>query len=241
MRLASRLSLLCGLCLLQSQVALSEPAVKLPAPPACHFSGQFDQRKPVKGLPVPVRSSGTFYYSCKDGLIWNTLAPLRQTLVLTDAGIHFELVDVALKRLDSRYLQFVAQLQLDILSGDTGSLQKRFSVEQSANAGRDTTWILTPVQAIVRRAVDSIVLEKPADADRLQIAIATQEAGTSTIATSLDQTYASRQQATRACARLFSDVSLPKSRPGRSVCDLVARPRDFTAPTRQADPAYRDR
>ena len=60
-------------------------------PNSCNFSGQFVQKKAIKGLPIPLQSNGEFFFSCDLGLIWRTSSPFEEALLFANGATHFRI------------------------------------------------------------------------------------------------------------------------------------------------------
>lgn len=98
----------------------------LAADDAVHYG--FVQSKTVAALSRPLRSSGVLGLSANQDLVWQTLQPLKSTLVINAAGLRqFDRHDVLVSELDLPLAQALAQVFLSVLTGNTQALTSTFT------------------------------------------------------------------------------------------------------------------
>lgn len=99
--------------------------VFLTADDAVHYD--FTQSKTVAALSRPLLSSGVIGLSMHRELVWQTLKPLKSTLVINAEGLkQFDRNDVLVSELDLPVARALAQVFLGVLSGDTQMLETAF-------------------------------------------------------------------------------------------------------------------
>ncbi|WP_189405634.1 outer membrane lipoprotein carrier protein LolA [Alteromonas halophila] len=130
-------------------------------PDSCHFSGQFSQQKAVKGLPMPLKSRGDFYFSCELGLIWHTQAPFQEALLYANASDSYRVNE----RGDIEPLSGVAKyamsnIFLRVLKGDTDYFAQMFTVRRAEN---ESGTELLPDSAFMQKGIKRILISKQRD------------------------------------------------------------------------------
>ena len=145
-------------------------------PKVCHFSGEFSQTKQIKTLPVPLVSNGEFIYSCDLGLIWKTQKPVVESLVFTHQKLNFLVPEkLSIENLDGVQHDFLANLLLGLMAGNTEFITKEFEIEISEKKDNLIQLILVPKNKMVKQAINSVVLEKSSSNEKskngLQISI----------------------------------------------------------------------
>lgn len=130
-------------------------------PKVCNFSGEFSQSKQIKTLPVPLVSSGEFIYSCDLGLIWKTQKPIVESLVFTNQKLHFLVPEkLSVENLEGVQHDFLANLLLGLMAGNTEFISKEFEIDVSEKKGDVIQLTLQPKNKMVKRAIHSVILEK---------------------------------------------------------------------------------
>lgn len=113
-----------------------------------YISGEFSLERRLNHFEAPLRSHGRFVLSAEHGLLWQTEAPLQQTVILSGRSLSRLTADGEVEALTAdsdrvgRYTQLIGKL----LNGDWSAVESRFHVE---DGDRDTDrWhkILTPGQ-----------------------------------------------------------------------------------------------
>ncbi|WP_299877613.1 outer membrane lipoprotein carrier protein LolA [uncultured Cocleimonas sp.] len=220
------LLMLCLMASVVSSVSLSAntpeniKALKSMMPEACNFSGEFSQSKQIKSLPVPLVSMGEFIYSCDLGLIWKTQKPIVESLVFTNQKLNFLVPEkLSVEILDGVQHDFLANLLLGLMAGNTEFIAKEFDFQISKN---DTTGVelsLVPKNKMVKQAIDSVVLAKPNTKKELQISITDKNQQVTRIVSSEKQQYAMNDKLSKDAA--FSERCASLSADG---CKLLLNP-----------------
>ncbi|MBO1256751.1 outer membrane lipoprotein carrier protein LolA [Alteromonas sp. 5E99-2] len=131
------------------------------SPTSCHFSGTFSQQKNVKGLPVPLLSTGDFFFSCDLGLIWNTLSPFSEALLYINASNNFRIDDKGnVEALSGVAHYSMSKIFLKLLKGDTQYFADAFSVVLIPNSD---TIELTPESSFMKKGIEHIHFNKNKD------------------------------------------------------------------------------
>lgn len=140
--------------LLSANAIQSDDAWSIIKPQECRFSGEFTQQKKLQGLEQAIISSGVFFYDCELGIIWKTLSPNTESLVLNKTSDSYRVKRLKIEKIQSAQDTFVSQLIMALVSADEDYLSKTFkpsSVDQ-------TTTVLTPTNRRLKRAIKSITL-----------------------------------------------------------------------------------
>ncbi|NNC99179.1 MAG: hypothetical protein HKN85_03260 [Gammaproteobacteria bacterium] len=147
---------------------------------SCVFSGTFQQNKSLAGLPTAVRSSGTFFYHCKVGVIWKTVAPIEETLVLNRDGDSYQVKDGLTTSLASRQGRLLGELINSLIGRDQLFISEHFDVSEiavdSAGDAARSGVLLTPKENRIKRVFKRIELIQPApdaaaEADQVTISM----------------------------------------------------------------------
>jgi hypothetical protein len=159
---------------------LNENAVAanlIPKPKHCVFTGIFNQSKTIAGLDEPLASNGVFLHHCLHGIIWKTLSPIEEGLVVDAKQNAYQIVSGETKKLQARAGRMIAQIIQSLMSGDNDFVQSNFSVEvvkeSLVNEANESSVIksaakrvrLTPENRQLKRALDSITLTSPSESN----------------------------------------------------------------------------
>jgi len=220
------LLMLCLIGSVVSSVSLSAntpeniKALKSMMPEACNFSGEFSQSKQIKSLPVPLVSMGEFIYSCDLGLIWKTQKPIVESLVFTNQKLNFLVPEkLSVENLDGVQHDFLANLLLGLMAGNTEFITKEFDIQMSKNDATGVELSLVPKNKMVKQAIDSVVLAKPSTKNELQISITDKNQQVTKIVSSETQQYAMNDKLSKDAA--FSESCASLSADG---CKLLLNP-----------------
>ncbi len=112
------------------------------------LKGEFQQQKKTKHLRRPIKSSGNVVLSNKHGVIWQTLSPVKSTMVITSTQI---------KTIDSQDRQKVIAPGSDLntlfsnaLSGNWSLLKDHFDLSTLQDVD-STCVILLPTSVTVKK------------------------------------------------------------------------------------------
>lgn len=105
-------------------------AAELPetADASCVYSGRFEQNKFLKGLDDPVQSTGAFFYHCEQGVIWKTLTPIEEALILSKTGTNYKVTEGEPISLTSKQSGTLSQLMNGLIGLDSAYLGEQFSI-----------------------------------------------------------------------------------------------------------------
>ena len=161
---------------LASNTAISQVSTHVSAldslPKHCHFSAKFDQQKTLKSLPIPLKSTGQIYFSCNDGLIWETQAPIRESLILTRSEYQFKQQGLlsqtnGLEVLDSIESRFLSRLLIGLMSSDKNYIEKTFEISSLNTA----EFILKPKDQFISKAIKTVQIKHQVSPEVLSISI----------------------------------------------------------------------
>lgn len=124
----------------------------LPQPADCRFSGKFVQQKQLLGLEQTLLSEGLFFHDCEIGIIWKTLGPIKETLIMQKTGTAFTVRDGVSNQLNSTHSRQINKLILALIAGDNETLMSLFEIDNSNNE----RVVLLPTNNRIRRAIESI-------------------------------------------------------------------------------------
>jgi hypothetical protein len=138
----------------ETQVELSIPLTLLE--PKTHMQGTFTQERHISVLSMPLRSSGEFNFDKTNGLIWQTLSPINNTVKINrDQGVLAGSTAKGFTAVPSS--QILAEIFLGVFSGDLASLEQLFAIEPLAvNSGWRIK--LTPTVAAMKEYIEVIYL-----------------------------------------------------------------------------------
>lgn len=128
---------------------------------------EFTQRKTVAALSRPLQSSGVLGLSTGQQLVWQTRVPLKSTLVIAAQGLQqFDRNDALVSELDLPVARALAQVFLDVLSGNTQTLATAFTQTLDCNGD---AWELTlvPTDPAFAQLLTSITVSGAATLQRL--------------------------------------------------------------------------
>lgn len=127
-------------------------------PHSCHFSGNFIQQKNIKSLPIPIKSSGDFFFSCDFGLVWNTSAPIQEALLYVNARKNYRVDERGeIEPLSGAARYAMSKVFLRLLKGDTEYFADEFAVSAAPdNAGL----ILVPESEFMKKGINQIQIAK---------------------------------------------------------------------------------
>lgn len=129
------------------------------------LSGQFVQVQNLAALNIPLESHGKFRYSNTEGLTWQTLTPIENTLLITP-DYQLQTRDAKGKLIPIRTPEILSRLFLGIFSGDTALLSSLFDISpQPTQAGWHLQ--LIPRQTALASQLQQIDLHGGARIERL--------------------------------------------------------------------------
>lgn len=137
-------------------VEQTDSAWSLVAPQECRFSGEFSQQKLLQGLDQALVSKGVFFYDCDLGIIWKTISPNTESLVLNKTGDSYIVKRLKIETIQSQQNKFISQLIMALVSADEAYLSSTF---ESSRVDHNKV-ILTPTNRRLKRAIQSITLSE---------------------------------------------------------------------------------
>ncbi len=139
-----------------NSAAQTDDAWLLIKPQECRFSGEFTQKKLLQGLDHALVSSGVFFYDCGLGIIWKTLTPIVESLVLNKTGDSHIVKRLKIEVIQSQQNKFISQLIMALVSADEAYLSSTFD----SSRVNSNTVVLTPTNRRLKRAIKSITLSE---------------------------------------------------------------------------------
>ncbi len=141
-------------------------------PKHCLFSAKFDQKKTLKSLPVPLKSTGKMFFSCHAGLIWETQTPIQESLILTRSEYQFKQQaespkSTRLEVLDSIESRFLSRLLIGLMSADKHYIEQTFNTSSFST----TEVSLTPKDSFIQKAIKEIQITHRFSPEKLSISI----------------------------------------------------------------------
>jgi hypothetical protein len=126
-------------------------------PNACVFSGTFVQEKWLDGLENPLRTQGDFFFSCKYGLVWNTVQPIKEVFLYADSTKSFRVDERGrMLRPSGGALYAMSRIVFRILEGDVEYFSKDFELSRDASGAL----LLVPRSKYMRRALKQIHIQR---------------------------------------------------------------------------------
>lgn len=128
---------------------------------ACNFAGSYQQSKEIDGLSSPLLSNGVVYYDCQHGVIWKTIEPVAQSLVLLNEGPNYRVDGQKVKKLTGRKGKMLGDIIKAFISNDLSQLSKHF--ELSENGSDDDSFVaqevvLLPKRKQLKRAFERVTI-----------------------------------------------------------------------------------
>lgn len=120
-------------------------------------SGTFQQKKFLTVLPQPLHSNGRFSYDQRDGLVWETLAPIPNRLVFDRQGIRQSMDGKTIWEVEAQQPAVVTITRVisSVLAADWQTLQTYFDLSGTVGeAGWELS--LVPRDDVLKQMVDSI-------------------------------------------------------------------------------------
>ncbi len=124
------------------------------------FRANFTQKKKIKVLRRPLRSSGSFLISSEKGLYWRAATPFENIFIITPKALFqkSENADpITIKAEERPVIYGFTRVFLSLFSGDTQQLDKEFELYFS---GTPEAWTigLVPKSKIMGKLIDRIVV-----------------------------------------------------------------------------------
>ena len=186
----------------------SEALLATVFPSGCHFSGQFMQKKALDGLPVPLMSTGDFYYSCDLGLVWHTNEPFKDAILYVNGSNNFRADETgALTPLTGTTRYIMSNIFVRLLKGDTSYFTEEFAISPA----EDNAIVMRPHSDMLRRGLDNIHIKKEAAEVGVSLEIAITDATgqlTSVNITDINEyAFEGKRSAYEQCQTLYADTA----------------------------------
>ena len=135
------------------QIPSDNTSVLSVKPETCSFSGSFSQQKEINGIDQALESNGVFFYDCQIGIIWQTLSPIQEALVLQKVGKSYIVTDDDKKIMKSPQSKVISKLIMALVGGNDDYLADQFSISKTLNS-----IFLTPKNKRLKRAINEIII-----------------------------------------------------------------------------------
>jgi hypothetical protein len=123
--------------------------------------GRFDQNKQLVGLKRPVKSNGRFCVVAEKGVLWRSLQPFSNTVLVTRDEIvqlQGERVAFRLSAKEEPTVRVINQVMFALLAGNLGELEALFEIDGSVDHN-DWRIALNPRDPGIAKAIGKMVLE----------------------------------------------------------------------------------
>lgn len=162
-----RIFFLCFFCAITLPVIADRSSAKLAkqlAPQLQHLEkleGGFSQQRHISILSLPLQSSGKFSYTRGEGLVWETLEPVRSRVVISSTqGVTVASNGNTAQTVTSSKL--LAEIFLGVFSGDFSQIDTLFNIAAQPLVNQSTNrWaiLLTPKDKRLGEHITSIQIE----------------------------------------------------------------------------------
>ncbi|MFT5608945.1 MAG: hypothetical protein ACI9LY_003844 [Arenicella sp.] len=128
---------------------------------SCSFSGSYQQSKELDGLSRPLLSNGVLYYDCRHGVIWKTIEPIEQALVLLNEGTNYRVDGEKVKKLSGRKGKMLGDIINAFISNDLSKLNKHFEVTNNVaddDSGVGLQVVLLPKRKQLKRTFERVTI-----------------------------------------------------------------------------------
>ena len=128
---------------------------------SCTFSGSYQQSKELDGLSRPLLSNGVLYYDCQHGVIWKTIEPIEQSLVLLNEGPNYRVDGQKVKKLTGRKGEMLGDIINAFISNDLSKLSEHFELSKNVaevDSGVELQVVLLPKRKQLKRAFESVTI-----------------------------------------------------------------------------------
>lgn len=121
-------------------------------PSHCVFVGSFQQTK--KNELLTLKSSGTLFYNCNFGLVWQSRLPFSETSIYKKNGLLYRIDEERnVEKLSSQAQVGLAKFLLRLLNADADYFLHTFVI-----TSKEKGLVLVPKGKFMKKAVDNIVL-----------------------------------------------------------------------------------
>ena len=189
-------------------------------PTACHFSGNFVQKKAMQGLPIPLVSEGDFFFSCDLGIIWQTQQPFPEALIYSDFHNYRVSSETNnIERLTSLTHFGMSKIMLKMLNGDVDYFSESFAVDLIG----ENQFSLSPQSKFMKRAIDKITLQRVLTDDSVSLLVTIEDISQQQTEISIDRLIEykldTKQAVRQQCEKLYPNQ--------KTLCEVLRYPGRF--------------
>ena len=130
------------------------------------IQGRFQQTRTISVLPVPLVSTGQFYFQRGSGIRWEVWEPIHSTLQITPDGIQW--ADDPQADAGNAASGIIGKIFLGMIGGELDTIAEFFVIEARGDLDQ---WELTlsPISASLAAYIDQIIISGTALTERAQV------------------------------------------------------------------------
>jgi hypothetical protein len=120
---------------------------------------EFEKVRKLKILSRPFITSGKIIFLPEKGLVWQTLKPIEDTLLIGLDGVsQLKQNDTNPVKINNPVVKSASKVFITILSLDLDKIKKIFSIREQTGETEIKTYILTPKDETLKKVIDHIVM-----------------------------------------------------------------------------------
>lgn len=196
-------------------------------PKQCVFYGNFFQTRNIERLPSSLNSSGNFFFSCERGIIWQTLYPIKSSLIYTTDGTSFEGTheknsqQTSFTSLNGTKHYYLGKFLINLLSANLQELHSDFDATHTTPPPNNTLAILlTPKNEKIKKSLKNITLKRQENESTLLITINNNESQTNIKIDTIENTTTHKSTLETCKLSLKNNIE---------PCDPLFSPHNFTS------------
>lgn len=186
---------------------------------SCNFSGSYQQKKQLKNLPMPLISSGDFFFSCDLGLAWRTRSPIEETIIFVNAANSFSISSNGdITPLSGIALYSLSNVFFRLLNSDFDYFSNEFAISIGPDSNKIT---LVPESKLMQKGINHIAVQKALNTEgqvkvEVQIVDVNEQATQLTLNDLTEYDIKGRKAAFKQCEQVLND---------KSLCQLLRSPK----------------
>jgi hypothetical protein len=148
---------------------------------------EFEKVRKLKILSRPFVTSGRIIFLPEKGLVWQTLQPIEDTLLIGLEGVsQFKKDKPKPEKIDNPVVKSASQVFITLLSLDLEKIKTIFSIKEQAGDTEIKTYILTPKDETLKKIIDHITMSGKLRVKKIYIE---EKSGDSTLVTLKNETF----------------------------------------------------
>jgi len=123
-------------------------------------TGDFVQTKTVNSNGRKLKSSGNFIFA-REGIMWKTVKPFPSSLVVTKTAMIQTAANgtkTVMDGSDNQIFQNIAQTLSSVFSGNSGDLEKNFTIDFQEKGNGEWSVVLTPKDSTISSVMNTLTL-----------------------------------------------------------------------------------